>query len=454
MTAVDVQAAMRAIRLRGSTLTEDVADRVRSAGLSWSTSEVTQLSLELEDVGLQLWERGQFENGALLTYTDPGPAAKELRLRISSVAVGPGQAGLGGITVQARSEGAWKLKRRTGALVMPGASPSSFVAAEATAVGLRAVVQPTPTRTQVARDVPDGQSTAKGANAPSSWTTIQRLAQEVGFVVFEFSGTLYFAQPTWLMQRQESLLRVVFNRPVPASWGGHESLLLGEAPTCTTSEDSEVAVEIAGVKVARDRYPQARPGGVLELFMTPRFNNRYLISSMSMSLLGADTMVEVSATTPVNPVAQPPEQPASAAAAAPAAAAPAPAGSKSALDFVNIALSQQGKRYRHGAEASPTDASPDAFDCSELIEWCLRRVGVTGFPDGSAAQIARCQAIPVDQALRTRGALVYKPGHIGISLGDSTRTFEARKSSVPVGVFPAKDIRWTRGGLIPGLRYA
>ena len=54
--------------------------------------------------------------------------------------------------------------------------------------------------------------------------------------------------------------------------------------------------------------------------------------------------------------------------------------------------------------------------------------------------------------MNTRGALLYKPGHIGISLGDG-RSVEARNPTDGVGIFRAADIAWTQGGLVPGLRY-
>jgi hypothetical protein len=85
------------------------------------------------------------------------------------------------------------------------------------------------------------------------------------------------------------------------------------------------------------------------------------------------------------------------------------------------------------------------------VQWALGRVGVA-FVDGSSSQIAACKPISVATALRTRGALLYKVGHIGISLGDG-RSIEARNPSAGVGVFRAADIAWTHGGLVPALRY-
>ena len=58
----------------------------------------------------------------------------------------------------------------------------------------------------------------------------------------------------------------------------------------------------------------------------------------------------------------------------------------------------------------------------------------------------------VEQALRTPGALLFRPGHVAISLGDG-RTIEAKGSKYGVGIFSAHNRGWTTGGLIPGMRY-
>jgi len=88
---------------------------------------------------------------------------------------------------------------------------------------------------------------------------------------------------------------------------------------------------------------------------------------------------------------------------------------------------------------------------SELIEWAASRVGISPrVPDGSSAQINHCRSIPVDQAIRTKGALLWHPGHIGISLGNG-RTVEAQNPKAGVVQANAGN-RFKRGGLIPGAK--
>jgi len=132
--------------------------------------------------------------------------------------------------------------------------------------------------------------------------------------------------------------------------------------------------------------------------------------------------------------------------------------------FVQNARDQVGDPYRYGAHAARDDANPTAWDSSELVEWAAERAGVADMPDGSWQQYRWLQgqqaAVPVDEALRTRGALVFgfssdplvgdvKPdrAYVGISLGDgrvldvSERAGEVREMD-PGGFY-------THGAVIP-----
>lgn len=132
----------------------------------------------------------------------------------------------------------------------------------------------------------------------------------------------------------------------------------------------------------------------------------------------------------------------------------APTGRGTSGDFLRSALAQNGDRYVYGAETNLNDSNPNTFDCSELVQWAAHQAGVT-IPDGSSAQLAHVrrhgQEISVEQALRTPGALLFRPGHVAISLGDG-RTIEARGRRYGVGIFNARG-RFTSAGLIPGMRY-
>ena len=113
-------------------------------------------------------------------------------------------------------------------------------------------------------------------------------------------------------------------------------------------------------------------------------------------------------------------------------------------NFMTIIEAQEGKPYVWGSDG------PDNFDCSGLIVYGNRQTGHFAPTEdhGSASLIDMTTPMAVDEALRTRGALLYLPGHIAISRGDGT-TIEARNPTVGVGIFPSAGRGWTRAGTLP-----
>ncbi|WP_239375896.1 NlpC/P60 family protein [Frankia sp. Cj5] len=142
------------------------------------------------------------------------------------------------------------------------------------------------------------------------------------------------------------------------------------------------------------------------------------------------------------------------------------AESEAARRFLDAALRQAGDHYVLGAEVNLDDPDPAAFDCSELTQWAAHQAG-HDIPDGAWAQYSALRGegmeIPVEQALRTPGALLFQfsddagrgPGepasaHVAISLGDG-RTIEARNPREGVGVFNDAGRWMTRAALVPGI---
>jgi cell wall-associated NlpC family hydrolase len=133
--------------------------------------------------------------------------------------------------------------------------------------------------------------------------------------------------------------------------------------------------------------------------------------------------------------------------------------------FLDSARAQAGDRYIFGVEAKLSDVDPDAFDCSELVQWAAARAGVD-ITDGATYQYLALKqqgmVIPVEEAARTPGALLFsfssepRPGggrpsraHVAISLGDG-QTIEARGRAYGVGEF-AVGSRFQYAAVIPGL---
>lgn len=119
-------------------------------------------------------------------------------------------------------------------------------------------------------------------------------------------------------------------------------------------------------------------------------------------------------------------------------------------DFVRICLALRGKPYVWGA------AGPDSFDCSGLVMWATRQLGVTFSDHYTGDQWHDSQHVSVAQATRTRGALLFEgqnaSQHVVVSLGDG-RTIEARGRAYGVGSWEIAGRPFTLAGLIPGFSY-
>ncbi len=78
--------------------------------------------------------------------------------------------------------------------------------------------------------------------------------------------------------------------------------------------------------------------------------------------------------------------------------------------FVEHARIQIGDRYKFGAETTPGQENPEAFDSSELVQWAAGRAGVN-LPDGSWNQYKHLHqaggSVTVQDTLGTPGALVF-----------------------------------------------
>lgn len=433
----DLDGRLGKLIVRGARLKGDVAEAVTSATLSLSSTEATQLDITLVDDGWDVLRSGLFSAG---TPTKAGSRCDfaNLDLEVRAIEVAPRGVD-NALRITARSLGVGKLKRARGALVRKNLTPSQFVKLEAKRAGLKCIAQPSPKRKSIARQT--------GKDAETSWDTCQRLAKELGYVCFEAAGTLYFGRPTWLTERTKEL-RVTWK-------GAKTDGAIDALPTCRRSGDDRKNVATVEAMLRGDLGEDARPGMALILDGVPTFDGRYMVDTVTLPL-AEGAAATVSASTPENPKPEPPPKKTKSSPGKGKGgkggddSSSGATGAKSAAAFVGFALAQAGDTYIYGAETSPTDPNPNAFDCSELVQWAAARAGVP-FTDGSSAQIAACRSISVEQAIRTKGALLWHPGHIAISLGNG-RTIEAANSRVGVVSYNAAG-RFQRGGLIPGMRY-
>lgn len=396
-----------------------------------------------------------FRYGSRVQYQD-------LDLRIDQIAFEPGGHGTGQLTMTAIDDIVYALMNLRGSRTAEGISATQWIAQEMGLAGIDPnrwfLGESVPTQSTIARDDAD-QSGAGGTGAkPSAWTTVIRLARELGKHVFVSGKRLVFGSAAFaMMWTAEGPLRIGYHIPEE----GQRWMSLPTASVTSIGNRSDVR-QVTG-RIPLNRVKFFRPGVQVNVTQTPTMagvESKVMMCASVEHNLGTD--VDGATVTLIEPV-DPPPQPPPAPTAAGANGGPTSAGTSVSgggadgqiASFVSLALQQTGKRYVFGAEAAASNPDPRAFDCSELVEWAAARTGIPKVPDGSAAQLAHCRAkgtlITVGQGIGTKGALLFMPGHVAISLGNG-KTIEAMNPSNGVRQGNATGRAWTAAGTIPGAK--
>lgn len=287
--AIHTDDTLDGIVLRNGKWSDNVSTDTISAKVEMTTDEVTQLTIAIDDPGLKILSKSHLPLGAPMTY-------QKLKLSIASIEVGGDESET--LTVVARPRVVRALKKRRGKMVMKGLSPSEFVRIETEKAGGEAVCQSTSSRTSIARDVrPKGEDSG---DQYSSWSTFQRLAGEVGFIVFEYGGKIYFGEPTWLIKRHTAQVVRWDSDPADRDEGKTYATAI---PNCRKSEDDEGRSTVT-LSVDRKRAHLFRPGLGVRLEGVPGFNKTFLISAVAYDIASAETDVEITAVTPHDPTPQ------------------------------------------------------------------------------------------------------------------------------------------------------
>lgn len=296
MTAVlTLQTGSRisAVHVAEARLPRDMAELVTAASLSLSTSQTSQLQLTFADPQLALIAQGYLPKRTQLSY-----AGLALEVAVREIVSIGGGAGAPGLQITARATAVQRLKRRIGPRVWAGLSYTQWLHSEATAVGARFVGQPSPRQAHVIRKAD------KGSPAESSWDTATRGAGELGFIVFEAAGVVYFGRPSWIVATQPRHV---------VHWAGNGAAahpqLLG-VPSVRDSDDDR-SNGLTGTLTATIALAETLPPGHgLSLTGLGPFSAApFLITDLTVDLLNQATANTVSYATPVDPAPQPASAP-------------------------------------------------------------------------------------------------------------------------------------------------
>lgn len=455
----DLSGPLRNFWIRGAAVEANVADAIIGAPTFESGMDIVPhvVFTVADPQGAQLYtlDSRNSQAGGGWFWTRGGRVQyQDLYLRMDQIKFEPGPHMTGQLTVTCANDMVFKLMQLQGPRTAANISATEWISQELWLAGIDPketfLGESVPTQSMIARDEADQSGNNTSGDIPSAWTTIVRLAKELGKRVFVCGDQLVFGSAAFAMQwTSPGTLRL--------SWQGYteaEHFLSIPSTTYITVGSKQGILQLQG-RVPLNRAKFFRPGVRVSLVAVPGVagsSERIMMVSHIAHSIGTDTDgADVTLLEPIDPPPQPPASPTANGVngSDPSASAGGSGGDGQIDRFVALALSQAGKRYVFGAEASPSDPNPRAFDCSELVQWCADRVGISpAVPDGSGAQKAHCKAIPVQQGINTKGALLFIPGHVAISLGNG-KTIEAMNPTNGVRQGTAAG-RFSSAGLIPG----
>lgn len=254
---------LEAILIGGAQLPTDIAAQTISASLSDPVGALTELTLTINDPGLNVYTRGLFAIGAPVRWND-------LDLQIATVQVGPGDTGAGQIEIGARPRRVRELQELKGPKVLSATSPSDAVRLLAAGP---VMVEP---------GLPRGNISVTGETEQekpeSYWTAFERWAGESGAIVFEQAGVIWFGKPSWIKQ----------NMPAgPAvHWAGPDESdpYLLSMPVCRRTEDDAeepATIELSVHPSLGERY---RSGMRVAFTGIPKFEGEYWVASVDADM--------------------------------------------------------------------------------------------------------------------------------------------------------------------------
>lgn len=292
ITAIDNTPALEDVFVQGKPLDDQTQKYIYSADLEMSTTEVSELAISLDDPDFDVLKKGTFDINTPVTY-------RGAHLYVAVVETNDG-GGLGGLTIRCRPLAVRKLKdfkttdKNKG--VYKDLTPGDYVIAECKRAGVAKTpfVQKGKKKHKIVRDKEEAGVTYDPASEPSAWTTMQRLAAEEGYILYEVGGVIYFGQPTWLVKHLPTLEVVWY------SADGKEPASIPQFRQTVDSKDTEITVELP---IARAGH--VFPGCNFTITDFPRFKGPFYVTGVSYPLVGLGRgNINVTAATTRNPEKQ------------------------------------------------------------------------------------------------------------------------------------------------------
>lgn len=254
------------VRIINGAWRADISEAVTSADMSLTISETSQLTITVDDPGLAFLKKNKVPLNSWVEYDG-------LKFGVAGISTHEGS-GEGGFSLTCRPRVIRALKERKGKKTYKNVSPSTFVALECKAVKAKYTIQKSARRSSISRDVAE-----KGSDQEAnSWTTFQRLAQDLAYELFEYQGRVYFGQAAWIAKQINMYARV--------EWGTSDNgAKMTNFPECDKSLDNDGILSIS-FEVPIERRKQFQPGSVVDFTGVPGFGAYYVVTTMEFPLAG------------------------------------------------------------------------------------------------------------------------------------------------------------------------
>lgn len=316
------------------------------------------------------------ENGGLLDslnaqgyFWSRGGAVnyRDLTMRMDEIKFEPGSHSTGQITVTAADDIVFALMELKGPRTASGISATEWISQELRLCGLDPnrvfLGESVPTQSVIARDEADQASSSGNGQQPSAWTTIVRLAKELGKRVFISGTRLVFGSANFAAAwAAPGAVRLSYS-----GYGEGERFITLPTVTRVTIGSRQV-MQIEG-RIPLNRAKFFRPGAAVLISQIPGAiggtETMMMVSRLAHDLSTDTDGADITLLEPVDPPPQPPTSTAGGVNGGPTSAGGASGGGADGqVDrFVATALAQAGKAYVYGATAAASDPNPRAFDC-------------------------------------------------------------------------------------------
>ena len=355
---------------------------ILSAGIQLTVDQASEIQFALHDPN---WEYIQSfgEKGPL----DRDATYEQFKLRVTGYSYDGGPSGLGGSTIKLQPAGIVKSRKIVGPLIRENISPTQFVIDGARSAGMACIAQDSPVRPSINRDIAEAtEGKTADNNDKNEWTTLQRLAAEEGFLIFEVANTLFFGSPQWLFDTRPNWV-VGFGTTAPG-----RATRLVEFPSITMSSSKNTANEMQ-FKLPLELADQIMPGHSVTVMGVPKSamgEKKLLVTSCDYPLAGLGDL-QISAREPwvIEKQALESEKSESGgggATAAPGAKFKYTPGKREGDQAVDAAMEYVGMRYSWGGGSftGPTTGIRDGgvadsygdyaavgFDCSGITQYAV-----------------------------------------------------------------------------------